>query len=131
MLHAVLLEDGVALVDGTGHAVHRELEGTGDHIGDLGVGVVVQCADRALFKGVLHAHQAVCIGQHPAGDARACGLRQSVLMQDPALFLFRQFHKRSFFPGPAAGPFSISIIKRQNPFGKSSAFVYNYSNLTF
>ena len=42
------------------------------------------------------------------------------------LFLFRQFHKRSFFPGPAAGPFSISIIKRQNPFGKSSAFVYNY-----
>jgi len=89
------------------------------------VGVVVQCADRALFKGVLHAHQAVCIGQHPAGDARACGLRQSVLMQDPALFLFRQFHKRSLFPGPAAGPFSIFIIKRQNPFSKSSAFVYN------
>lgn len=57
MLHAVLLEDGVALVDGTGHTVHRELEGTGDHIGDLGMGVVVQCADRALFKGVLHAHQ--------------------------------------------------------------------------
>ena len=41
-------------------------------------------------------------------------------------FLFRQFHKRSFFPGPAAGPLSISIIKRRNPFGKSSAFVYNY-----
>ena len=65
----------------------------------------------------------------PASNAfvpAACGLRQSVLMQDPTLFLFRQFHKRSFFPGPAAGPFSISIIKRQNPFGKSSAFVYNY-----
>ena len=50
MLHAVLLEDGVALVDGTGHTVHCELEGTGDHIGDLGVGVVVQCADRAFSK---------------------------------------------------------------------------------
>ena len=130
MLHAVLLEDGVALVDGTGHTVHRELEGTGD-IGDLGVGMVVQCADRALFKGVLLAHQAVWIGQHPAGDRPRLRAAESVLMQDPALFLFRQFHKHSFFPGPAAGPFSISIIKRQNPFGKSSAFVYNYSNSTF
>ena len=50
MLHAVLLEDGVALVDGTGHAVHRELEGTGDHIGDLGVGWWCSGADRALSK---------------------------------------------------------------------------------
>ena len=94
MLHTVLLEDGVPGADRSGHTVHRERKRSRNHIGDLGMGVVVQCSHRTCFKGVFHAHQAIGIGQHPAGDPCACGLGQSVRMKDPALFLFRQIHIR-------------------------------------
>ena len=69
-----------------------KFERTRHHIGDLGVGVVMQCAHGPLFEGVLHAHQAVGISQHPAGDARPGRLRQNLSMVDPALFLLRQIH---------------------------------------
>ena len=92
MLHAVLFQDGIPCPDGMGLAVHGKFKRARHHISDLGVRVVMQSTHGSFFKGVLHAHQAVGISQHPAGDARPGGLRQSLSMVDPALFLFRQIH---------------------------------------
>ena len=97
MLHAVLLQDGITGPHGVSHAVHSELERTRHHIGDLSVGVMVECAHSPLLEGVLHAHQTVGIGQHPAGDALACRLRQGLCMVDPALFLLGKLHIHSSF----------------------------------
>ena len=97
VLHAVLFQNGIPCPHSVGHAVHREIERTRHHIGDLGVGVVMQCAHGPLFEGVLHTHQAVGVGQHPAGDALACRLRQSLCMLDPALFLLGKLHIHSSF----------------------------------
>ena len=94
MLDTVFFQDGVPGVDRSGHTVHRERERSRHYISDLGVRVVVQRSHCTLFKRVFYTHQAIGIGQHPAGDPRACGLGQSVRMKDPALFLFRQIHIR-------------------------------------
>ena len=105
MDHAVFFQHGVAGPDDSLFAVDGEGEYAADHIGDLGVGMAVELADGTLFKGVLHAHEAVRIGQHPANDIFAAGLGKSTLMGHPALFLFRHTSSSSVFrtaPGPAS-----------------------------
>ena len=67
----------------------------------------MQCAHGPLFEGVLHTHQAVGVSQHPAGDALACRLRQSLCMIDPALFLLGKLHIHSSFSAARQRLFSF------------------------
>ena len=94
-------------------AVHREIERTRHHIGDLGVGVMVECARRPPFRRCSPHHiRAVGVGQHPAGDALACRLRQSLCMIDPALFLLGKLHIHSSFSAARQRHFSFIITAR-------------------
>ena len=55
VLHAVLFQDGVTSRTVWVSAVHRELERTRHHIGDLGVGMMVECA-HGPFSKVFSTH---------------------------------------------------------------------------
>ena len=60
VLHAVLLQDGVPCPHRAGHAVHREIERTRHHIGDLGVGVVMQSPTAPFRSGSPHTSGRRC-----------------------------------------------------------------------
>jgi len=92
MRHTVLLAEGVALADLAGFAADGEAEAARGHVGDLRVGVLVQCADRALVEGVFHAHHRVAVGQHLAHHPRRSCLPFDIPVKHPLFVLVIHDH---------------------------------------